>query len=384
VPDPTSARHPARAPRAWAGAALFALAVAGLAALSLSAMRARAAAEAAEAVAPPPLPVKVAPLRIVPGYDLTDRHVGRVEPARATALAFERAGRVVAVLAEEGGAVAEGAVVARLDPEPLENRRAALAAARAAFVADSALAEATLDRRRSLSGRGFDTAQALDEARFAVDRLRARIAETDAELAQVALDLGKSDLRAPFAGTLSRRLLDEGAVAAAGAPLATVQETGRPRARVGVPAAVADRLSPGAALTLEARGGAVAGVLRAVSPEVDPATRTRDLLIDLPAEGGLAMGEIVRLALPHAVAEPGAWAPLSALQEGDRGLWAVYLATPDGQGGHVARREAVEALHVEDGRAFVRGAFADGALLVAEGVHRVTQGQRVAPIGRGG
>jgi hypothetical protein len=47
----------------------------------------------------------------------------------------------------------------------------------------------------------------------------------------------------------------------------------------------------------------------------------------------------------------------------------------------VARREAVEALHIEEGRVFVRGAIPDGALLVTEGVNRLTQGQRVAPLG---
>jgi RND family efflux transporter MFP subunit len=196
----------------------------------------------------------------------------------------------------------------------------------------------------------------------------------------VALDVAKSTLRAPFAGVLSTRRLDEGAVVAAGAELAMLQETARPQARVGVPADIAASLAPGAALTLETRTGGVEGALRAASPDVDPATRTRSLLVDLPAEAPLAMGELVRLVLSRPVADRGAWVPLTALQEGERGLWAIYLVAPDGQGGHVARREAVEALHVEEGRAFVRGAFADGALLVTEGVNRVTQGQRVAPL----
>jgi hypothetical protein len=153
---------------------------------------------------------------------------------------------------------------------------------------------------------------------------------------------------------------------------------------VGVPADVAAGLAPGAALTVETRSGPVGAVLRAVSPDVDPATRTRSLLLDIAPDAPLAMGEVVRLALSRPVADRGAWVPLGALQEGERGLWALYLAAPDGQGGHVARREAVEALHVEAGRVFVRGAFADGALLVTEGVNRLTQGQRVAPLAPAG
>jgi RND family efflux transporter MFP subunit len=380
MPDATPSRHRLRALRAWAGAAVFAACVVGLAALSLDAMRARAAAEAAEALPPAPLPVRVTPLAILDGYAIPERFVGRIEPARSAALAFERPGLVAEILADEGEPVAAGAVIARLDVAALGHERARLDAASAALAADLALADNTLARRQALSGRGFDSAQSLDEARFAVAALRARLLQTEAELAQVALDVEKSTLRAPFAGVLSARRLDEGAVVAAGAELATLQETARPQARIGAPADIAAGLATGDALAVQTRRGAVEGVLRAVSPDVDPATRTRSLLLDLPDDAPLAMGELVRLVLSRPVEDRGAWVPLGALQEGGRGLWAVYLAAPDGQGGHVARREAVEALHVEEGRVFVRGAFADGALLVTEGVNRLTHGQRVAPL----
>jgi RND family efflux transporter MFP subunit len=380
MPDARPPRHRLRAFRAWAGAALFAACLAGLMALSLDAMRARAASDAAEALPPAPLPVRVAPLVMLDGYVIPERFVGRVEPARSTALAFERGGLVSEILVDEGEAVAAGAEIARLDVSALGHERERLEAARAALAADLALAETTLTRREALSGRGFDTAQSLDEARFAVAALRARLRQTGAELARVALDIGKSTLRAPFAGVLSTRRLDEGAVVAAGAELATLQETARPQARIGVPADLAASILPGAAVRLETRSGPVEGALRAASPDVDPATRTRSLLVDLPADAALAMGEVVRLVHARPVRDRGAWVPLGALQEGDRGLWAIYLAAPDGQGGHVARREAVEALHVEEGRAFVRGAFADGALAVTEGVNRLTQGQRLATL----
>jgi RND family efflux transporter MFP subunit len=384
MPDATPPRHRLRVLRAWAGAAVFAACVIGLVVLSLDAMRARAAADAAEALPPAPLPVRAAPIVILDGYAIPERFVGRVEPARSTALAFERGGLVVEIGVDEGDAVAAGAVIARLDAAGLGHERERLEAARAALAADLALAENTLTRRQALSGRGFDSAQSLDEASFAVAALRARQRQTEAELARIALDLEKSTLRAPFAGVLATRRIDEGAVVAAGQALALLQETARPQARIGVPADIAASLVPGAVLRLETRAGAAEGTLRAASPDVDPATRTRSLLVDLPPDAPLAMGEVVRLVLSRPVADRGAWVPLSALQEGERGLWAVYLLAPDGQGGHLARREAVEALHVEEGRVFLRGAFADGALLVTEGVNRLTQGQRVTPLAPAG
>ncbi len=382
MPDTQAGSGSARSRRirAWTGALLFAVAIFGAAHLALDAMRVRVASAAAQAVAPAPLPVRALRLRIEPGFAWTERFVGRVEPARQAALGFERPGLVVAVLAQEGDTVAAGALLASLDTEPLQRERARLEAARDVLAADLALAESTLGRRSALSGRGFDTAQALDEARFAVDAVLARIRETDARLAAIDLDIAKSELRAPFAGAVVSRARDEGAVVAAGAPIVTLHETGRPRARVGVPAALAATLTADTELMIDTRTGPIGGRLRAVVPDIDPATRTRALVVDLPSDAALAMGEIVRLALPRSENEPGAWVPLVALQEGIRGLWAVMLVVPDGQQGHVARPEAVEVLHVENGSAFVRGAIPDGALLVAEGVHRLVAGQRVTPL----
>jgi hypothetical protein len=168
-------------------------------------------------------------------------------------------------------------------------------------------------------------------------------------------------------------------VVAAGAPLARLQETGRPRARIGAPFAVAQGMRPGRRDVLQTPRGPVEAVLAAVTPDMDRATRTVGLIYDLPPEAGAAMGDIVRLTLPRRVEGEGAWVALSALTEGLRGMWALTLAEP-GPDGPVAARVSVQPLHVADGRAFISGAFADGALAVVEGVDRLAPGQRIAPV----
>ncbi len=374
---PTDARR--RPPlRAWLAAGLFGALVAAAGAAALLALHARAARDAPEAAAPP-LPVRVATLRFQDGYAAEERFAGRVEPARSARLAFERAGLVAAVLVEEGDAVAGGAPVARLDADALGLERRRLEAQRRALEADLALGEATLARAETLRDRGFETGQTLDEARYRVAALKARIAETDAALAAVDLDLEKSVIRAPFAGVLARRLLDEGAVVSPGAALGLLQETGRPRARIGLPAARARALPPGFAATLETPAGPVAARLAAVSPEIDPATRTVSALFDLDPAADLAMGAVVRLPLLRREPGRGAWAPLSALQEGERGLWTVYVVEESADGPR-ARRAAVEALHVAGGRAFLRGPLPDGARIVAGGLNRLTANRLVAPV----
>ena len=78
------------------------------------------------------------------------------------------------------------------------------------------------------------------------------------------------------------------------------------------------------------------------------------------------------------------WTPSTALVKGVRGLWSCYVVEP-GPANEVgvARVEArdVEVLHVDERRAFVRGALAPGDLVVSSGAHRIVPAQRVHVVG---
>ena len=81
----------------------------------------------------------------------------------------------------------------------------------------------------------------------------------------------------------------------------------------------------------------------------------------------------MRLTLRRWHDERGAWLPLSAITEAERGLWAVYRLDTDANPA-TADRALVEVLAVEDERVFVRTALPDGAVIVADGVHRLAPG----------
>lgn len=335
----------------------------------------------------PPLPVAVARLERRDGYEATERFAGRVEAARSADLSFERAGRVSEVLVEEGDAVAEGDVIARLDVDRLQAERARLAADRARIEAQLRLAERTQARQQRLSRRGFAPEQALDEAVSNEASLRAELAALDAREASLDVDFEDSELRAPFAGRIAAQTVDLGAYVGPGVAVARILEVGRPQARIGLSVEQAARLESGLDYDIAVGERIWRARLAARRPDLDPATRTVSALFDLldARDGGDAapvFGEVARLSLSISVDDPGAWAPLTALQEGLRGLWTVYVAAPDEAGGYVLEQEAVEVLHVADGRAFIRTALADGALIVVSGAARVTRGRRVRPMER--
>ena len=352
------------------------LAFIGFMAGGIATLHWRANAEA-PATANPPVAVAVQTVRLSEGYSITERFAGRMEPARQTRLSFERGGLIVKVMFEEGDAVNPGAVVARLDTAKLRAERDRLLAGRKELQARQALAKATLERRRVLASKGWQSAQKHDEARYNFAETSAAIDRLNAAIASIDVDVEKSVLKAPYAGTVAARLVDEGTVVEAGTMVVELMESGARQARVGVAVEAARTLRKGQAYRLSAGGGTFPGLLISKRPDLQTGTRTVTVLFE--AEGGdtVPFGEIVELVLDRRIAGKGTWVPLSALNEGRKGLWSV-LAVAERIGEITVAREAVELLHVDDGRAFVRGTIADGASIVINGTNRIIPGQTVA------
>lgn len=326
--------------------------------------------------------VATKPLRIEEGYEVLRRFPGQIQAGQRTVMAFEQAGEVAEILVDEGEPVAAGAPVARLDTRLLEAERDRLAASREAMEAQAELARRTTARQSALRERGFASNQALDDVALRLTEIEARIAEIDADLVAVDVRLDKATLTAPFDADVSERMIDTGAMASPGAPVVSLVERGARRLRVGLSPDVAAALEPDA--TYEARfgGRSYQVALSAVLPELDAATRTRTVLFDFDGDDAPALRETGELALPARIEAKGAWIPVAALKDGPRGLWTVMTVKEDPAGPHAAA-EAVEALHAEAARVYVRGTFRDGDLLIVDGPHRVAPGQSVeiAPAG---
>ncbi len=361
----------------WTGVVLRAaigLTVVAAVGVGVASLHQRAGADAS--VRPPdPTPVRAEVVRLEPGYVETRRFAGRVEPARATALGFERPGRLVEVLVDEGDVVDAGAVLARLDTIELESARAELTATIDAQTAALELARLTNERQAGLTDRAV-SAQRRDEARLGLAEAGARLAATEAALQRIDIDIAKSELRAPFAASVAMRSADEGAIVAPGEPVLQLQEAVAPLARIGVTEDVAATLAVGRAYALEDETATWSATLRALGPAVDAGSRTLDALFEIDADDPPPAGAIVRFAAERFHPAPGAWAPLTALTEGARGLWSVFVidGADDGAG---VRRESVRVLAVDGDRAFVAGALPDGARIVGTGAERIIPAQPV-------
>jgi multidrug efflux system membrane fusion protein len=125
---------------------------------------------------------------------------GTVEPLANVAVKTRTDGQIVEVLFKEGDAVSEGDVLFRMDDRLV---KAQIAQAQASIAKDQAGlrdAEATLARREALIGKQVVTEASLDQARFAVEGLKASIAAGQALLESQKTQLDYLTIRAPITG----------------------------------------------------------------------------------------------------------------------------------------------------------------------------------------
>lgn len=398
---------------------------------SLPNLRAKADVEVPQARL---LPVETFTLEAHSAYRTTRAYTGKVVARQTSDLSFERTGKLVDLAVDEGDSVALGLPLATLDTQVLRTTQHQLQAQRAQAIArlaemragprretiDAAqaqvreqraeLALAGLQRRRRqhlvekgvIAREQFDAADAgvktwqarLDAAQHHLDELlagtrpeqiraqEALVAQFDARLAAIEIDVDKSVLKAPFAGKVARRLVDEGMVVTAGQPLFRLVEDTQPEVHVGLPPFVAAKLTPGRAQLIRIGQTTHQAQVVRILPELDTLTRTVLTVLTLSTshKGLVVPGQVARLALEETIDTPGFWLPLTALTKGERGLWSCFALVPDAEGDvSVFRTEhrLVEILHTDNSRVFVRGLLQAGERLVKTGTHRLVAGQRV-------
>ncbi|MEO0990953.1 MAG: efflux RND transporter periplasmic adaptor subunit, partial [Pseudomonadota bacterium] len=267
----------------------------------------------------PPLPVETVELVPETSFEIPVEYLGLVEPRRSADLGFEAGGTLAEVLVDEGDFVGEGSVVARLDTRALEAEKAAQVAARNALKAERDLAELTAERQKRLASDNFSSQQRADEAVFALAALEARIAQAEAGIAAVDIQLDKSTLRAPFDGIVASRMADEGRRLAGGTPVIELLENTAPEFRVGLPSDVAAEISAKGAAEVQIGTSVLMAQPTGMRTDIDPVTRTVPVLFTLADSNDAVFGAVGRLLHTRTQNADGAWVPVSALSEGERG-----------------------------------------------------------------
>ncbi|MEO8367483.1 MAG: efflux RND transporter periplasmic adaptor subunit [Pseudoxanthomonas sp.] len=225
---------------------------------------------------------------------------GVVEAVSSATLTAQTSGRVQAVQVDVNDRVAAGAVLLRLSA--VEQQSAASTARAQLRAAAAAAAEAEQNYRRyaALASGQFVSRAQIDQARAARDSAVAARDAAQAGVAQAAQQADYTVVRAPFAGVVSRRLVEPGESVAPGQPLLDMHAPGAMRVEVQVPQSIADqvRAMPRAEVRYgDGRSVEAAGVV--VHPQADPVTHSVAVRVLLPQAGEARMpGTTAKVVFP--------------------------------------------------------------------------------------
>jgi RND family efflux transporter MFP subunit len=180
---------------------------------------------------------------------------GIAEPMQRATLSTRLMGAVASVLVQEGQRVVAGQLLARIEAGELVARRAQADAgiAEANAVYEDAVVQA--QRFRALFADSAAARAQLEAAETGLARAEAGVRTARAAAGALEAVEAYAQVRAPFAGVVTKRFVDPGAFVAPGAPVVSVEDASRLRLSVTVAPGAATSLEPGARLdgTIEGR-----------------------------------------------------------------------------------------------------------------------------------
>jgi RND family efflux transporter MFP subunit len=199
--------------------------------------------------------------------------------------------RVAEVLVEVGDTVRAGQPLLRLDTRTLEVQARQADASVAQARASLDLARANSDRGATLVKEGLISSSNADELRATLASAEAQLATAEADRESARLRLGFATLKAPDAGVISARAVQPGQIVSSGTDLLRMIRQGRLEWRAELTESDLTKVKTGTPVELTSPSGQrILGRVRAVSPAVDPETRTGMLYADLPTPGDLRSG----------------------------------------------------------------------------------------------
>jgi RND family efflux transporter MFP subunit len=309
---------------------------------------------------------------------------GRAKATQEIDLSFRVAGPLIERPVDVGDTVQKGDLIARIDPTTfiadVNKARAELERS----IAEATNADSQLERQQTLTEKGWTAEARLDEFVAAANITKAAVAAYRAALERAELDLGYTELKAPFAGEIVRTYAENFLDVREKQPIVRLVDSSRIEMVVDVPETLISyaRLvgdvevifDPFPDLVIPAK-------IKEIGSEASETTRTYPvtLIMDQP-DGAVILPGMAGKASPKGppppeVAEAGLIVPDTAVFTlPDDAKTCVWVLDPEA--GVVHRREIRTGNVTRFGLAVLDG-VAPGEWVVTAGVHYLEEGQKV-------
>ena len=324
--------------------------------------------EPVDATVPVPRPALIATLN-QPSDRILHEFVGKVDAAQTVDLSFEVSGQLTSILPREGDRLAEGSLIAVLDPTPFE---ISVREAKAQFE----LAELDLRRKHSLLKDKAISPAVVDQASAQLDLTRAYLQMSERHLAETRL-------LAPFDGLVSRRYVDNHSLAVAGQAVVRLSDLTEVFVRIAVPERLVSTIDnhrvtrlwarlPGVDTDIPLARKEFAGEANAVAQSYRVT-----LVMSAPPPVEVLPGMNVTVYAEREIPNQHPRIPLDAIHESPEGAFYVWRYSIESQ---IVERQTVRAGGIRNGQVEIIEGLIPGDRFAVAGGQQLREGMRVRPI----
>jgi multidrug efflux system membrane fusion protein len=336
-------------------------------------------------------PVRTMVLAPAP-VDASATFSGEVRPRIESKLGFQVAGKITARKVDVGNTVHRGQVLMQLDPEDLRLSQNQSQANLRAAETNRDLAKAEVRRYQELRVKNFVSQAVIDGKLAAFQAAQATVDAAQAGFRGQTNQAGYATLVADGDGVVTSVDAEVGQVVTPGVPVVRVARAGERDVVINVPEDQVERLRKVEQVTVRLwamPGVIIPGRLREMAPVADPATRTYQFKIAIPAAaaasaaaGGsdVKLGQTAQVLFSASSAAPRITVPLSALHQ-ERNVTSVWLvgnAAAKGDNAiHTVRLVPVTIGGVAGNDVQLIGGVKPGQTVVTAGANLLKEGQQV-------
>ncbi len=250
---------------------------------------------------------------------------GNLRPIETVSVRARLEGDLEGIYVREGSHVSAGQLLARFESSEQESGVQSAAADRIAAEGDLATVEWNLRQSEDLFKAGAIAEGELRVARNAVATAKAKLAAASSRVRSTSSSNRDTRVLAPTAGTVEKRLVENGEHVARGAEMFTVVRNDVLELAAAVPEKLANNVAPGQPVEFLANGRTLQGRVARVSPTVDPMSRSVTVYAQVPNANGeikggtFATGTVMTRSIANAIS-----VPTSAIKQTASGTSIVY------------------------------------------------------------
>ena len=318
-----------------------------------------------------PAPVEVGQARLM-AMAPTMQVAGTVLSRSDAFLSAEVEGRLLEI-AEVGERFAEGEVLARVEDTQLQLRAEELAAEISSVEARLKFLDAELERYQRLAADNLASRTQIDQTRSERDVGESDLRVARSRLAQVADQIERSRIRAPFPGVVAQRLVQAGERVSTGTQVMRVYNPDNLEVVARAPLSYYRYLQPGDELAVRFDEEVIPAALRTLVSQGTEQSHVFELRLTLDER--LPVGQAVRVTIPTADIREVLAVPRDALVLRGSGT-SVFVVDEENN----ARRVNVAVGIGSENMIEVRGPIQPGDRVVVRGNERLREGQAIEVI----